>query len=630
MTDRDTATPHLGEELHEVRRRLAALEEAAADRGRAEERFAAVFHASPVAICLSTLEDGRFVDVNASFLRLLGRCRQDVIGRTSVEIGLWDDPGRRPQLVETLRQRRSLRNQEATLTGVSGPRRCLYSVELLELEGGPHLLGMFLDLTERNQAEEQLRESEERHRLITELTSDYTYTCRVDADGTIELESVTEGFHRVLGYTLEEVRALGGWAGFLHPDDLPRSAARLPRLLAGERDVDETRVITKAGDVRWVRFSTLPVMDPALGRVVRLVGAVQDVTGRRRAEEAVRESEGRLRAFFDAAFEGIAVHDGGVILDANERLAEMFGYTLREIIGRRVLDLAAPGSRDDIRRHLQAGDEGPYEATGLRKDGSTFPGELRGKAVTFQGRPARVAALRDITKRKRAQEQLRDYARRLLEVQEGERRYLARELHDEVGQTLTGLKLSLERCARLAPAEVRDALAESQALVRDLTSRVRDLSLRLRPTMLDDLGLLPALLWHFERYTAQTGVRVSFEHGPLPERFPAGVETAAYRIVQEALTNVARHAGVPEAVVRLWADPGVLGVQVEDRGRGFALRAVSAASAGLSGMRERARLLGGRLEVVSAPGAGTRVTTELPVHPDGGAEPADAGPFLGS
>jgi signal transduction histidine kinase len=146
---------------------------------------------------------------------------------------------------------------------------------------------------------------------------------------------------------------------------------------------------------------------------------------------------------------------------------------------------------------------------------------------------------------------------------------------------------------------------------------VRDLSLWLRPTMLDDLGLLPALVWQLRRYTEQTGIHVAFEHRGLERRFqPAEVETAAYRIVQEALTNVARHAGVGEAVVRIWLDRGRLCVQIEDRGVGFRPEAMPAegGSSGLSGMKERAELLGGQLVVEAAPGHGARVTAELPVH----------------
>jgi len=147
--------------------------------------------------------------------------------------------------------------------------------------------------------------------------------------------------------------------------------------------------------------------------------------------------------------------------------------------------------------------------------------------------------------------------------------------------------------------------------------RVRALSLDLRPTMLDDLGLVPALLGLFERYTAQTRVRVTFEHaGVEGRRFVPTVETAVYRIAQESLTNVVRHSGATEATVRLWCTDSMLGVQVEDAGAGFDPRAAAIAqSSGLSGMHERAASLGGNLTIDSSPGAGTRVTCELPADP---------------
>ena len=217
-----------------------------------------------------------------------------------------------------------------------------------------------------------------------------------------------------------------------------------------------------------------------------------------------------------------------------------------------------------------------------------------------------VAYSRDATERKRAEAQSQEYAHSLLEAQEAERRRVACELHDEVGQALTGLRLTLDLMRRLPAERLRPSLDEAEGLVQELTGKVRDLSLRLRPSMLDDLGLLPALLWHVERFAAQTRVRASLEHRGLEGRLPPEVETAAYRIVQEALSNVARHAGVGECRVRVWLEGGVLHLRVEDEGRGFDARTPEARtpSTGLSGMRERAALLGGRLAVESAPGAG--------------------------
>jgi signal transduction histidine kinase len=210
---------------------------------------------------------------------------------------------------------------------------------------------------------------------------------------------------------------------------------------------------------------------------------------------------------------------------------------------------------------------------------------------------------------------LRAMSLRLVEVQEAERRSLARELHDELGQVLTGLKMVVDQTLPLAAEPVRARLNEAVELINTLIKHLRNLSLELRPQMLDDLGLLVALDWHFKRYTKQTNIRVNFRHTPVPQRLPTLLETAVYRIVQEALTNVARHAHVEEATVRLWVDHERAGVQVEDRGAGFdAVKAQAArASTGLSGMKERAELLGGEFTLESNPGKGTRLTVELPL-----------------
>ncbi|MDQ2975881.1 MAG: PAS domain-containing protein [Acidobacteriota bacterium] len=229
----------------------------------------------------------------------------------------------------------------------------------------------------------------------------------------------------------------------------------------------------------------------------------------------------------------------------------------------------------------------------------------------------------DISELKRAEaagqeyaERLKFLSRRLMEVQEAERRNIALELHDEIGQVLTGLKLSLEIGTRLPADEIVRSLNQARQLVNELMARVRKLSLDLRPAMLDDLGLLPALLWHFEHYTAQTQVRVHFKHSGLEKRrFTSEVETAAYRLVQEALTNIARHAEVLEATVRLSTHQKTLLIEVEDRGKGFDVDAVLKASetSGLPGMRERAVLLGGQMTVESQPGVGTRLTAQLSI-----------------
>lgn len=316
----------------------------------------------------------------------------------------------------------------------------------------------------------------------------------------------------------------------------------------------------------------------------------------------------------------------------NGSFLQMTGYERDEVIGRTTDELALWTSYADRTRILEAISQNQslrdVEAVCRTKQGENRYALWSVEQIDLGGDRGLLILAHDITERKYAEEKqqslleqvrasrgrLQALSKQLLDVQESERRQLARELHDEIGQVLTGLKFVLEAAGR-APAEsAGQRLGEAQALVNDLILRVRNLSLGLRPAMLDDLGLLPALLWLIERYTAQTQVHVDFGHNGLNRRFLPEVETAAYRIVQEALTNVARHANESEASVRLWVDES-LHLQVEDWGNGFDVDIVLAAgkSGGLVGMRERAHLLGGRLKIESVRGVGTRVEAELPL-----------------
>ncbi len=214
-----------------------------------------------------------------------------------------------------------------------------------------------------------------------------------------------------------------------------------------------------------------------------------------------------------------------------------------------------------------------------------------------------------------ARERLQGLSRRLVQVQEDERRYIARELHDEFGQLLTGLKYRLEASRQLPVEKAVSSLEKAEVLVGQMIVQVRKLSLELRPVMLDDLGLLPALLWLIEQCQAQFGFSVNFEHNELEERFSPEVETGAYRIVQEALTNVARHAGASNVFVHVGRDSNAILVKVQDDGKGFDPESVQVdmTTGGVTGMHERAVLLGGHLSMDTANGSGTRLTAKLPL-----------------
>jgi signal transduction histidine kinase len=269
----------------------------------------------------------------------------------------------------------------------------------------------------------------------------------------------------------------------------------------------------------------------------------------------------------------------------------------------------------------------------IHKSGRLIWALLRGTVIRDrEGRPLYyLGHVQDITRRKqveaereqlfqeleRSRNNLQQLSRRLVQIQEAERRRIALELHDQVGQELTALKLSLERCQEFNPAGPNTVFEETHARASRLLTMVRDLSLDLRPTMLDDLGLLDALLWYFDRFKASSGLRIDFKHRDLGHRrFAPEIETAAFRIVQEALTNVTRHSQARSVRIWLWASKERLMLSIEDQGVGFDAEAVLRAgtSTGLSGMRERAALLGGHLSIDSVVGRGTSLTAELPLQ----------------
>lgn len=209
-------------------------------------------------------------------------------------------------------------------------------------------------------------------------------------------------------------------------------------------------------------------------------------------------------------------------------------------------------------------------------------------------------------------------ARELMQAQEQERRRLARELHDEIGQALTAVKLNLEALRSALNTPLVEQLGESMGLVEGALAQVRSLSLDLRPPMLDDLGLAPALRWYLDRQAQRGKLTMEFSARPEFLRAPAALETICFRVAQEALTNVLRHAQATRVKVQLTLEEDALDLTVADDGKGFDVlearrQAQQGASLGLLGMQERVVLAGGRLDLISAPGVGTMVHVCLPV-----------------
>lgn len=477
--------------------------------------------------------------------------------------------------------------------------------------------------------QKDLPEVDARYRTLVEQIPAVVFMAFLDRG--IGEAYVSPQIEEMLGFSQEEwLNDPVRWYQQIHPDDKVRWSVEAAQLFISGKPLKSLyRVIARDGRVVWFH-SEAKMVRKENGQPWFIHGVAFDVSELKRTEEALAKSEGMLRGLFDFAPDTVVVVDhDGCIVRANAQVEHMFGYTREELVGQAIEALIPDRLRaghvhqragylaEPHTRPMGAG----LELYGKRKDGSEFPVDVMLSPMQTEQTRVVIGVIRDITRRKHAEESLRENAerlqslsQRLMEVQEAERRNIALELHDEIGQVLTGLKLTLELGSRLPVDKVATTLDQARSLVNDLMARVRKLSLDLRPAMLDDLGLLPTLLWHIENYTAQTQIRINFKHSGIDKRrFAPEVETAAYRVVQEALTNVARHSGVDEATVQLSTHQETLLIEVEDHGRGFDAESVRALgkTSGLAGMRERAVLLGGQLTIQSAPGIGTHLIADL-------------------
>jgi len=352
------------------------------------------------------------------------------------------------------------------------------------------------------------------------------------------------------------------------------------------------------------------------------------IAERNLVEAALRESEERYRELFENARDAMYVHDlNGTYVSINHAAEKLSGYTREEIIGHNFAEFIAIEHLKEVRERfcgkLAQRGETTYEVDVIAKDGRRVPVEVSSRAIYEKGVIVGVqGTARDITERKQAQDALQMFSRQLIEAQEEERRRIARELHDQIGQVLTAVKMNLHAIQRTCESgEAVVHIKDNIDAVDESLRLVRDLSVDLRPPLLDDLGLVTALRWYVDRYAKRSGVvaDVVVEMKDPNERFSRELETACFRIAQEALTNVARHARASCVLVRLVKNENGLFLSVKDNGAGFdpeALRkrAPRAATLGLLGMQERAHAAGGLVEIESRASRGTEIRLKLPLE----------------
>lgn len=468
-------------------------------------------------------------------------------------------------------------------------------------------------------AEQALRENQ---RMLATLMSNLpgmAFRCRNDPDWTMEF--ISDGCLALTGYRPEDLchNRTVAYGHIIHPQDRQNVWEQVQAALTRNRPYQIVyRIHAAGGQAKWVWEQGQGIYAPD-GAILSIEGFTTDITHRVEAEELLRQSEERYRKLVEMSPDAIYIHRQGRLEFINPAGLKLFGASHPEqILGKPMLDLIHPDFREVVAQRIQAIHQRRTAAPLLvqkilRLDGSVGHTEAAATAFGHDDPLAVLVVARDLGDRQRAEEalregtSLRELSHRILQSQEEERRRLSRELHDEAGQALTAIKLNTEVLAKRMPDNqpVLKRMAEDTSEVAaGLISEMRRIATGLRPVVLEDLGLLPTLRWYAKSIEIRYGLRVKLISRNVKGRLNQSFETTIYRIVQEALTNVVRHAQARHAVVKVTSGKSGLDLVVTDDGKGMDLGRIRQGT-GLTGIRERAHLFAGTLTLESEAGAGT-------------------------
>lgn len=494
--------------------------------------------------------------------------------------------------------------------------------------GAPiRMTGTHTDISERKRAEEALQASERLFESLAKAAPVGIF--RLDAEGNCLY--VNERWCEITGLSSDEARGKG-YREVIDPEPYMRTARDKGRVTSrGQVLQTEHRIQRRDGTVTLALGQALAELDEA-GIISGYVGTLTDITGVKKAEEALRHSEERFKAIFQgAAVSMMLVDEEGRVLETNQAMEDIFGYTADEFKRLSFAQVSHPADRPAIETHFAELVRGtithtpPIENRYLRKDGGLLWGRYVASAIRdAEGRfRVAVAMVEDISAQKDAKEQLVEANRqlhalsaRLQQVREEERTWISREIHDELGQALTGLKIDLSWMLRKLPegeSALRERCRSMQELLDATISTVQKISSELRPGMLDELGLSSAIEWQAQEFQNRSGIRCIIRKVEEIKSIDRDRATAIFRIFQETLTNVARHANASVVDVHMVASGDDVLLTITDNGEGIKEEKIrDSGSIGLIGMKERARAFDGTLTVTGRPGFGTTVEVRVP------------------
>jgi len=598
--------------LQGVMRDVTKRKQAEAALQESEQRFRAIFDQAADGILLADPETMKFTVGNPAICNMLGYSPEEI-----QTLGIPDihPPESLPHvLAEFQRQARS----EITLAENIPVQRKDGSVFYadvnaahVDMGGRPYLRGSFRDVTKRREAEQALRESEARYRTLVESAGEAIFTMNEEPRYLFMNSTAAER----LGGRPEDFLGKTMWDVF--PKEVAdRQASIIQKAIrTGEGSLTES-VTQIQGRPRWYQTTIEPLRNER-GRVTSALVIARDITEREQAER-------RYRAMIEMAVDGFWISDtDGCLLEVNDSLAHMLGYRRDEMLGMHISDVEAKETPEEtasrIRRIVHGGTD-RFETRHRRKDGKILDVDISVNYLDIDGGRFFIF-VRDITDRKRAEREIQRVRARLVTEREQERRRLAGELHDSIGQSLVALQLTVQNAAATVrehlSAEQRAGLISATAQCTELIRDVRHICHGLYPPILESLGLVAGLR-QLAQDVESAGMAAALRCSKAIEarRFSSEVEIALFRIAQEAITNAIRHGECEKIGIALRRKRDEVHLTVEDNGVGFALEEATGNGLGLMHMRERARAAGGTLTIRSKKGR-TRVEAVLPGRPPG-------------
>lgn len=613
-----------------------------------EERYRMIFNHSPLGIMYFD-RNGLIVDCNDKFLELFNSCRDSLIGSEMRD--LLGDPEITSTVLDSVSGEAGYHELEGHLAvkNEQNSLRCFFSgikSENGDLQG---CLCMAEDIQLRLKVEEAVRQSEARYRAIVEAQTDLV--SRFLADGTLTF--VNEAYCRYFGESREELIGSRFWH-HVPSEEIRQTLRDHIASLSLQNPVAniEHEVLTAEGEVRWQQWTDLAIFDNH-GNIVDIQAVGRDITERKKAELALQEAHQQLQDIIEFLPDATFVIDKDrKVIAWNRAIEEMTGVKKDQILGKGNYAHAAPfyGEARPILIDLVVDDKTGFEERYdfVERKGNTIYGEVfvpntyGGKGAYLWGTASplldssgqmigAIQSIRDITARKHAEDailqsekQLRFLSSRLLSAHEEERKRIARELHDGIGQSLAAVKFFVENTLKSAETGEADQIVRSLEtlvpMIQNTLQEARRIYTGLRPSMLDDLGIVATIGWFCREFCkAYPGIYLEAKVDISEEDVPEDLKIVIFRIIQEAMNNVAKHSGAEFADICLTKIGDTLRLNIEDNGKGFDLDSVLGKhpherGLGLTGMKERTELSGGTFVLKSFLDEGTMIAAAWPCN----------------